>query len=56
MKSGHRLAWDSRWKTPCILEHLLSDGRKAAQVIKALTILGFQIQPYGNWFDIVEAK
>ena len=47
---------DPKWKTPCILEGLLSNPRKSKLLTKTLTALGFKIKAYSNyeWFDIVE--
>lgn len=48
-------AWNDNWKNPCILEHLLSDDRKAQKTMEVLDVLGFVIEPYNGytWFDIV---
>ena len=48
--------WESNWKNPCILEHLLSDASKIKAVLQVFTLLGFKIEPYSNnkWFDIVK--
>jgi len=48
--------WDSGWKSPCILEHLLTDDRKARLILKVFSSLKMKIEVYtdNKWFDIVE--
>lgn len=48
--------FDPKWKTPCILEGLLSDPRKSKLISDLLSALGLKIKAYSNyeWFDIVE--
>ncbi len=50
-----RLAYDSGWKSPCILEHLLDNAQKTAQLLKMMTQLGYKIKASANgkWFDVV---
>ena len=57
MKRGtglYPLAWDSGWKNPCLLEHLLSDDRKVKSVFMVLSNLQMKITQYTDhkWFDI----
>lgn len=55
MKTGYRLAYDSGWKNPCVLQQCLTDKVKAKKITIAFSKLGFKIKLYsdGKWFDIV---
>lgn len=54
--TGYRLAYDSGWKNPCILECLLRNDHKCKAVNKLLSALKLRIIIYSDnkWFDIVE--
>jgi len=44
-----------KYRNPCILEHLLCDERKTANLLRLLRALDLKITVYsdGSWFDIV---
>jgi len=52
---NYQTTWDSEWKNPCILEHLLIDQRKTQNLIEALKALKMRVVPYtdNKWFDVV---
>lgn len=54
---NYQTAWDSGWKTPCILEHLLTDEHKTKHLIQVLNALRMRLQAYtdNKWFDVVKA-
>ena len=54
MRITYRTTYFSKWNSPCILEHLLSNPYKAKKIIKVFQELGFAIKPSSNWFDIVK--
>lgn len=50
-----RLAWDSGWKNPTILEHLLTKDSQVPRLVALLTMLKLKVlaSANGKRFDII---